>query len=83
MSDLLKKDAEWNLPKAEIDAYTEEKKLLVESPVLDLLDADMPLSVVCDLSNFAIETALLHKNDDGIDCVILHQLHILKAAELN
>ena len=46
-------------------------------------DADKTLSVVCDASNFAIGSALMQKDDDGIDRVISYQSKLLKAAELN
>ena len=48
-----------------------------------LPDADKPFSVVCDASNFAIGSALMQKDDDGVDRVISYQSRLLKAAELN
>ena len=47
-----------------------------------LPDADKPFSVVCDASNFAIGSALMQKDDDGVDRVISYQSRLLKAAEL-
>ena len=70
MSDLLKKDAEWTWSEARVDAFTSVKQSLVESPVLSLPDADKPFSVFYDASNFAIGSALMQKDDDGIDRVI-------------
>ena len=83
LSDLLKKDTEWTWSKEQEDAFTSVKQSLVEAPVLALPDADKPFSVVCDASNFAIGSALMQKDDDGIDRVISYQSRLLKAAELN
>ena len=57
------------------------KQSLVDAPVLALPDADKPFSVVCDASNFAIGSALMQKDDDGVDRVISYQSRLLKAAE--
>ena len=46
-------------------------------------DAENPFSVVCDASNFAIDSELMQKDDEGIDRVISYQSRLLKAAELN
>ena len=83
LSDLLKKDADWVWSKVEDDAFTSVKQSLIEAPVLALPDADKPFSVVCDASNFAIGSAVIQKDDDGIDRVISYQSRLLKAAELN
>ena len=83
LSDLLKKDTEWVWLKEQEDAFTSVKQSLVEAPVLALPDADKPFSVVCDASNFAIGSALMQKDDDGVDRVISYQSRLLKAAELN
>ena len=83
LSDLLKKDADRVWSKVEDDAFTSVKQSLIEAPVLALPDADKPFSVVCDASNFAIGSALIQKDDDGIDRVISYQSRLLKAAELN
>ena len=56
---------------------------LVEAPALALPDADKPFSVVCGASNFAIGSALMQKDDDGVDRVISYQSRLSKAAELN
>ena len=83
LSDLLKKDTEWICSKKQEDAFTSVKQSLVEAPVFALPDADKPFSVVCDASNFAIGSALMQKDDDGVDRVISYQSRLLKAAELN
>ena len=59
------------------------KQSLVEAPVLDMTDADKPFSVVYNASNCAIGSALMQKNDDSIDRVILYQFQLLKATKLN
>ena len=59
------------------------KQSLVEAPVLALPDADKPFSVVCDVSNFSVGSALMQKDDDGIDRVISYHSRHLKAAEMN
>ena len=48
-----------------------------------LPDADKPFSAVSSASTFATGSALICKDDDGIDSVISHQSRHLKAAELN
>ncbi|CAI5710081.1 unnamed protein product [Peronospora effusa] len=83
LSDLSKKDTEWTWSKEQEDVFTSVKQSLVEAPVLALPDADKPFSVVCDASNFAIGSALMQKDDDGVDRVISYQSRLLKAAELN
>ena len=50
-----------DLGKAKVVAFTSVKQFLVEAPILVLLDAIKPFSVVCDASNFAIRSALMHK----------------------
>lgn len=59
------------------------KQALVEAPVLALPDADKPVIVVYDASNFAISSALMQEDKDGTDCVIYYQSRLLKSAELN
>ena len=71
--DLLKKDADWVWSKDKEDAFTSVKQSLIEAPVLALPDAYKPFSVVCDASNFAIGSALIQKDDEGIDRVISYQ----------
>ena len=61
------------MSEAQVDAFTSVKQSLVEAPVLALSDADNPLSVVCNAINFAIGSALMQKDDDGIDRVISYQ----------
>ena len=63
--------------------FTSVKQSLVEAPVLALPDADKPFSVVCDASNFAVGSALMPKDDNGVDRVISYQSRLLKSAELN
>ena len=67
MSDLLKKDAEWTWSEAQVDVLTSVKRSLVEASVLALPDA----AKRCDY--FAISSALLQKDDDGIDRVTSYQ----------
>ena len=67
----------------QVDAFSSAKQSRIEAPILALPDADKPFGVVCDASNVAIGSALMQKDDDGIDCVISYQSQFLKAAELN
>ncbi|CAI5714562.1 unnamed protein product [Peronospora effusa] len=84
LSDLLKKDTEWNWSKEEVDSFTSVKQPLVEAPVLALPDADKPFSIVCDASkNFAIGSELMQKDDSGVNRVMSYQSRLFKAAELN
>ncbi|CAI5715585.1 unnamed protein product, partial [Peronospora farinosa] len=79
----LKEDAEWTWSKKKVDAFTSVKKSLVEAPVLALPEGENPFIVFCDASNFAIGSALMQKDDNGIDRVFSYQYQLLKAAELN
>ena len=83
LSDLLKRDIEWTWSKEQEDAFTSVKQSLVEAPVLALPDADWPVIVVCSVINFAIGSALMQKDDNGVDHVISYQSRLLKAAEMN
>ena len=53
------------------------KQSLVESPVLALLDANKPYSVVCGASNLAVSSSLMEKDEDGIGRVISYQSRLL------
>ncbi|CAI5701126.1 unnamed protein product [Peronospora effusa] len=80
--DLLKKDTEWTWSKEKVDAFTSVKQSLVKALVLALPDADKPFSVVCDASNFTNGSALMQKDDDGVERVISYQYRLLKAVEM-
>ena len=83
MSELLKRDAEWTWSESQVDGFTSAKQSLVDAPVLALPDEDRPFSVLCNAGNCSIGSALMQKDDDGIDRVISYQCRLLKAAELN
>ena len=78
MSDFLKKEAEWTWSEDQVDAFTSVKQSLVEAPVLAFPEADKLFSDVCDGSNFGIGSALMQKDDDGIDRIISYQFRLLK-----
>ena len=69
--------------KEQVDAFTSVKQVLVGAPVLALSDADKLFGVVFDASNFAIGSALMQRDESGVDRVILYQYRLLKAAGLN
>ena len=54
------------------------KQSLVEAPVLAFPEADKLFSDVYDGSNFGIGSALMQKDDDGIDRIISYQFRLLK-----
>ena len=51
--------------------------------ILALPDPDRPFSVVCDASDFAIDSALLQTDIDGRERVIAFESRQLKAVEKN
>ena len=59
------------------------KQTLVEAPVLKFSNAVNPFSVVYNASNFLIVSALMQRDDSGVDRVISYQSRLLKAAVLN
>ena len=65
------------------DAFTSVKRSLIEAPILALPEADNSFSVVFDANNFGVGSALMQKDDNGIDRGISYQSWLLKAAELN
>ena len=83
LSDLLKKDLEWEWTHDCQKAFDAIKQSLIEAPILALPDHTRPFSVVCDASDFAIGCALLQHDADGRDRVISYQSRQLRAAELN
>ncbi|POM69903.1 LOW QUALITY PROTEIN: Reverse transcriptase [Phytophthora palmivora] len=83
LSDLLKKDADWVWEQQHQDAFDSIKASLQHAPVLALPDGNMPFSVVCDASDYAIGCALLQRDDEGHERVISFQSRQLKAAERN
>ena len=78
-----KRTAEWTLYEAQVDAFTSVKQSRLEAHVLAFPGVDKPFSAVCNASNFAIGSALMQKDDDGIDCVASYWSRLLNVAELN
>ena len=66
-----------------MNAFHAVKESLLRAPILALPDPDMPFSVVCDYSDFAIGCALLQTDADGRERVIAFESRQLKAAEKN
>ena len=62
-----------DLAKVKVVALTIVKHFLVEAPILALPNAVKPFSVVCDASNFAIGSALMHKAHRRRNRVISYQ----------
>ena len=65
LSNLLKKNVQWCWTSNENDAFTAVKESLFHAPILAFADPDRPFSVVCDTSDFAIDSALLQTDDEG------------------
>ncbi|POM74494.1 Pol protein [Phytophthora palmivora] len=83
LSDLLKKDADWVWERQHQDAFDSIKASLQQAPALDLPNENKPFNVICDASDYAIDCALLQKDDEGHERVISFQSRQLKAAERN
>lgn len=83
LSQLLKKDQEYQWTVECQDAFLTLKKSLTEAPILALPDPDRPFYVVCDASNFAIGNALMQKDDEGRERVISYCSRQLRGAERN
>jgi hypothetical protein len=56
---------------------------LIESPILAIADPDKLFHVVYDTSDFAIGSALMQLDDDGVECVVCYQSCQLQPAERN
>ncbi|GMF25311.1 unnamed protein product [Phytophthora fragariaefolia] len=83
LTNLLKKDAVWSWTSEAQQAFEAIKSSLQSAPILALPDEDLPFSVVCDASDFAIGCALLQGDAEGRERVVSFQSHELKAAEKN
>ncbi|POM60326.1 Retrovirus Polyprotein [Phytophthora palmivora] len=83
LSNLLKKDCEWCWNTDQQSAFEAIKESLLQAPILALPDTDLPFSVVCDGSDFAIGCALLQADANGRERVIAFESRQLKAAEKN
>ncbi|GMF63126.1 unnamed protein product [Phytophthora fragariaefolia] len=59
LTNLQKKDALWSWTTEAQQAFQAIKRSLHSAPILALPDDDLPFSVVCDASDFAISCALL------------------------
>lgn len=57
------------------------EEMLLKAPILALPNPDRTVSVVCNASDFAIGSALIHKDEDGRIRVIAFESRQLKAAE--
>ncbi len=83
LSQLLRKEAEWQWTAECQQAFDELKRSLVEAPILKIADHKQPFHVVCDASDFAIGSALMQFDDDGKERVIAYVSRQLKPAERN
>ena len=64
-------------------AFKTIKDSLLTAPILALPDPDRPFSIVCDASDFVIDSALLQTDAEGRERVIAFESRQLKAAEKN
>ncbi len=81
ITNLLKKDFEYEwTPECDV-AFNQIKDSLMKAPVLVLPDFGRPFSVVCDASNFAIGAALLQSDEQGHDRAISYQSRRLQGPE--
>jgi hypothetical protein len=83
LSRLLKKDVKWTWDAGCQRSFEGIKQSLIESPILAIADPDKPFHVVCDASDFAIGSALMQLDDDGVERVVCYQSRQLQPAERN
>ncbi|KAG3055907.1 hypothetical protein PI125_g25646 [Phytophthora idaei] len=83
LSQLLKKEAEWEWTAECQQTFDAVKQGLTEAPILAVADQDCPFHVVCDASDFAIGCALMQHDHEGRDRVVYYQSRQLKPAERN
>jgi len=83
LTQLLRKDVEWQWTKEHQDSFDQVKLSLREAPILMLPDYSKPFHVVCDASQFAIGCALMQHDDEGRERVVAYESRQLQAAELN
>ncbi|KAF1319041.1 reverse transcriptase, partial [Globisporangium splendens] len=83
LTQLLKKDVEWEWSKDHETAFEEVKRSLREAPVLALPNHDKPFHVVCDASDYAIGCALMQHDDEGQERVVSYQSRHLRPADRN
>ncbi|KAF1329540.1 reverse transcriptase, partial [Globisporangium splendens] len=83
LTQLLKKDVEWEWSEEHQTAFEEVKRSLREAPVLALPNHDKPFHVVCDASDYAIGCALMQHDDEGHERVVSYQSRQLRPAERN
>ncbi|KAF1318886.1 reverse transcriptase, partial [Globisporangium splendens] len=83
LTQLLKKDIEWEWSSDHQAAFAEVKRSLREAPVLALPNHDKPFHVVCDASDYAIGCALMQHDDEGHERVVSYQSRQLRPAERN
>jgi len=63
LTDLLKKDVEFNMGQIEIEAFQKLKQLLIKEPILRLYDRDAETEVHTDASKYGFGAVLLQKFD--------------------
>jgi hypothetical protein len=83
LTQLLRKDVEWQWTKDHQESFDTVKQSLREAPILMLPDYTKPFHVVCDASQFAIGCALMQHDDEGRERVAAYESRQLQAAELN
>ncbi|KAF1313441.1 Pol protein, partial [Globisporangium splendens] len=83
LTQLLKKDIEWEWSSDHQAAFAEVKRSLREAPVLAIANHDKPFHVVCDASDYAIGCALMQHDDEGHERVVSYQSRQLRPAERN
>ena len=66
----LKKDVDWYWHAEHEDDFEEMEDSILNVPILALTDPDRPFNVVCDASDFAIGSALLPTDAEGLRRVI-------------
>ncbi|KAF1329855.1 reverse transcriptase, partial [Globisporangium splendens] len=83
LTQLLKKDIEWEWSSDHQMAFAEVKRSLREAPVLAIANHEKPFRVVCDASDYAIGCALMQHDDEGHERVVSYQSRQLRPAERN
>ena len=83
LTDLLKKETEWNFNEDCENAFNELKNKLISRPILRQPDLTIPFILYTDASGYAIGAILAQKDDKQNDYVVAYASRKLKGAEVH
>ena len=82
LCDLLVKDAVFEFSKDYLDAFETLKEKLISSPVIVAPDWELPFTLMCDASNYAIG-AVLGQRKGKVFHLIYYAIKVLNESQLN